>query len=60
MKLRTGQADGISFGIRGDYTRIEEFIPADQILKAVDARVGEFFPFKETYFIAIDSMDLPF
>ena len=56
--LRTGKADGISFGIRGDHKLIEEFIPASQILRAVDERIGEFFPFKETYFIAVDSNDL--
>ena len=58
MLLRTGKADGISFGIRGGSELIAEFIPANQLLQAVDNRVGEFFPFKETYFIAINPIDL--
>jgi len=58
MLLRTGKADGISFGIRGGQELMEEFIPADQILKIVDERAGEFFPYEETYFIAIDTTAL--
>ena len=60
MLLRANKADGISFGFRGEHGLIEEFIPASKILQAVDERVGEFFPYKETYFIAINMADLSF
>jgi len=57
--LRQGEADGVSFSIRGEVGAIHNFISAKDILDAVDRRVGDFFPFKETYFIAISPLDLP-
>jgi len=58
--LRQGKADGISFSIRGETGTLYNFIPAEDILKSVDHRVGEFHPYKETYFVAISPVDLLF
>lgn len=58
--LRKRKADGISFSIRGETDTLYDFIPAEDILKNVDHRVGEFYPYKETYFVAISPTDLPF